>query len=307
MPEGDDGDATSGTPKRPNLFIIGAMKSATGTLHNYLKFHPDVFMCEPKEPCYFVEREQLDWPFIEDMGFWRGEEYYLELFRPAGDATVVGESSTMYTKLPRITGVPERIAEFEPEARLVYIMRDPVDRALSHYWHSVRWDRQRLSPEEALRDDPQYREVSYYAMQLRPYIEAFGRDHVYTLTMEAPSGDPAGTVRLLLEWLGLDPEQLAPPEQQIQHNKTPEVQIERLKRFAPLERIRWSKPYRMIRPLVPASIRRSGRKASSEVIERTEISDDVYAMLRGEMLDQTRELEELLGTSFEDDWATVYS
>jgi hypothetical protein len=306
MPEGDGG-ATSGMPKRPNLFIIGAMKSATGTLHNSLKFHPDVFMCEPKEPCYFVEREQLNWPFIEDMGFWRGEEHYLELFRPAGAATVVGESSTMYTKLPQITGVPDRIAEFDPQARLVYVMRDPVDRAISHYWHSVRWDRQRLSPEEALRTDPQYREVSYYAMQLRPYLDTFGRDQVYTLTMESLSRDPLGTVRSLLEWLGLDPEQLASPEQQIQHNKTPEVEIERLKRFAPLERIRWSKPYRMIRPLVPASIRRSGRKASSEVIERTDISDDVYDRLRGEMLDQTRELEELLGTSFEDDWTTVFA
>jgi predicted house-cleaning noncanonical NTP pyrophosphatase (MazG superfamily) len=80
-----------------------------------------------------------------------------------------------------------------------------------------------------------------------------------------------------------------------------------MKRFAPLERIRWSKPYRLIRPLVPAAIRRSGRQASSEVVEKTDISDDVYARLRTEMRPQVAELEELLGRSFENDWTTVYA
>jgi hypothetical protein len=58
---------------------------------------------------------------------------------------------------------------------------------------------------------------------------------------------------------------------------------------------------------VPAAIRRSGRQASSEVVEKTDISDDVYARLRAEMRPQVAELEELLGRSFENDWTTVYA
>jgi hypothetical protein len=306
MIDGDNGGAPD-APRRPNLFIIGAMKSATGTLHTYLKLHPDVFMCEPKEPCYFVERSQLDWPFIEEMGFWRGEEYYLQLFAPAGTASVIGESSTMYTKRPQITGVPERIASFDPKARLVYIMRDPVERAVSHYWHAVRWDDERRTPEEALVDDHAIRDVSHYAMQLQPYLSLFDRDQIYTLTTEELSRDPRATLRPLLEWLGVDPD-AATVSEGIQYNKTPEDAIVRRKRWmVPLERLRWSKPYRMIRPLVPASFRSSARHVGQETVAKTEISDEVLAALREAMLPQAAELEELLGRSFRDDWTTLYA
>jgi hypothetical protein len=296
----------SESANRPNLFIIGAMKSATGTLHTYLRIHPEIFMCEPKEPCYFVERSQLDWPFIEEKGYWRGESYYLELFESADDAKIIGESSTMYTKLPRVTGVPDRIAAFDPNARLVYIMRDPVERAISEYWHAVRWDRERRPPEEALFDEPRFLDISHYAMQLKPYLERFGRDQIYTLTTEELSRDPRAAIIPLLEWLGVDADVPDAPSD-FRYNQTPEGELTRMKRFAPLERIRWSKPYRMIRPLVPAAIRRSGRQASSEVVEKTDISDDVYARLRAEMRPQVAELEELLGRSFENDWTTVYA
>jgi hypothetical protein len=80
-----------------------------------------------------------------------------------------------------------------------------------------------------------------------------------------------------------------------------------MKRFDPLARIRWSQPHRLIRPLAPAAIRRSGRQASSEVDDKTDNSDEVYARLRTEMRPQVAELEELLGRSFENDWTTVYA
>lgn len=80
----------------PNLFIVGAMKSGTTTLHNYLNMHPDIFMSQkPKEPQYFVQ--ELNWS--------KGEDWYLSLFEAAGDAKIIGESSTDYSKLPRYQGL----------------------------------------------------------------------------------------------------------------------------------------------------------------------------------------------------------
>ena len=72
--------------RRPNLFIVGAMKSGSSTLHAYLGEHPEIFMSEPKEPCYFVELDDLESPareVVEGWGFWRSEDAYLALFEGA--------------------------------------------------------------------------------------------------------------------------------------------------------------------------------------------------------------------------------
>jgi Sulfotransferase family len=302
-----NGTGPGSADRRPNLFLLGAMKSATGTLHRHLKQHPDVFMCEPKEPCYFVERSQLNWPFIEALGLWRGEEYYLQLFEGAGDATVIGESSTMYTKLPQITGVPERIAAFNPDARFIYIMRDPIERAVSHYWHTVRWDDERRTPEEALLGDPMYVDVSDYAMQLQPYLDLFDREQILVLTTEEFSRDTVPSVRRLYEWLGVDPE-AAVDADGVRANKTPEESIVRRKSWmVPIERLRWSKAYRVVRPLVPQSLRTSARGVGQESVEKVEIGEDVYAELRRRLEPRVARLEELLDRSFRDEWRTLYT
>ena len=119
--------------KIPNLFIVGAMKSGTSSLHNYLATHPEIYMSEFKEPQYFadlgkdISRNQFP-----------TEEAYLSLFKNAGNAKIIGESSTNYSKIPEFTGVPQRIKAFSPEAKIIYIMRDPIERALSHYWERVK-------------------------------------------------------------------------------------------------------------------------------------------------------------------------
>ncbi|MCK7578197.1 MAG: sulfotransferase [Chromatiales bacterium] len=115
---------------KPNFFIVGSMKSGTSTLYEYLSVHPQIFMSPVKEPSYFVDRETLEqiWPDMAEMGFWRGEEYYLDLFKDADQHIAIGEASTNYAKLPRVSGVAERIATFAPEAKIIFMMRDPVER-----------------------------------------------------------------------------------------------------------------------------------------------------------------------------------
>jgi hypothetical protein len=181
---------------KPNLFIIGAMKSGTTSLHRYLSAHPQVFMSEPKEPNFFVE--ELNWRM--------GPDWYLGLFASAGNATVIGESSTEYTKLPTYTGVARRIHAFNPEARLIYLMRDPLDRIRSHYWHNVadlKNEAERRNMRSAVREDPRYVAYSDYAMQLKPYLELFGRERIALLTAEQLAADPTAAVTMLCRWLGL--------------------------------------------------------------------------------------------------------
>ena len=97
---------------------------------------------------------------------------------PAGDVSILGEASSSYTKLPLAPGVSERIAAFNPEARFIYLLRDPVERAISHYWHMVRHHAEHRPIAEAVRRDPQFVAVSHYSMQLRPFLEQFGRERV---------------------------------------------------------------------------------------------------------------------------------
>jgi hypothetical protein len=121
---------------------------------------------------------------------WRSEERYLELFRPSGGARILGEASTNYTKLPLTPGVPERIAAFNPEARFIYLLRDPIQRAVSHYWHMVRHHAEYRPIADAFRRDPQFVAVSDYMTQLRAFLDRFDRDRIAVLVHERLVGRP---------------------------------------------------------------------------------------------------------------------
>ena len=110
----------------PNLIVIGAPKGGTTSLHHYLGAHPDVFMSRRKELGLF-DRED-----------WRDRvEWYERQFpdRPRGYA---GESSPAYSMHPTVAGVPERIHELLPDARLIYLVRDPVERLSPTTWSGSR-------------------------------------------------------------------------------------------------------------------------------------------------------------------------
>ncbi len=288
--------------RRPNLFIVGAMKAGTSSLHSYLHLHPGIFMCEPKEPCFFVSREQLDWPAIEKFEFWH-EPNYLELFEKAGDARFVGESSTLYTKAPRISGVPERIARYSPGARIVYMTRDPIERTISHYWHTVRWENERRDLLTALREEPHYREVSYYAMQIRPYLDLFGRDRVISFTLEELSGDANSVLSELCTWLDL-PAAGLPADLGRPRNVTP-PEVDQVRGRGRLERFRWSPFWDRVGSWIPKPVRLLGRQLATRRVDRQLVDRErAVAWLRPRQLDETAELVELLGRDYPD-WRTL--
>ena len=179
----------------PNLIVIGGLKCGTTSLHHYLNLHPQIGMSRPKELNFFVA--ELNWEL--------GVDWYRSHF-PAG-AAVRGETSPHYTNRPRFEGVAGRMREtLGPEARIVYMVRDPLDRLLSHYLHNVGGG---YEPRElpAAVGDPQsaYVQRGLYAFQLEPYLEAFDRDRVLIVSREELGEDRDETVRRVFTFAGVDP------------------------------------------------------------------------------------------------------
>ena len=292
---------------KPNLFLIGAMKSGTTTLHELLARHPEISMSEPKEPCYFVAPDLLEtlWPEMWRMGFWKDESAYLALFKDKPQARYFGESSTDYSKRPKIDGVVERIAAFNPEARFVYIMRDPVERTLSHYWHMVEHRGELRPPLEAILNDPHYTEVSHYADQLAPYLERFGRERMYALTFEELKRDPLAAVRAVYAWLGVD-SAFVPQALTAAHNVTPEKVRQKRGGMGLLDRLRQSAFWEAVGPYCPPALRHAGVALVEKKIPRREADmDAVIAYLRPLQQAQTRVLEAQLGRQFTE-WKTLW-
>ena len=273
--------------RRPNLFVIGAMKSGTTSLHEYLNTHPQIAMSEWKEPAFFVE--ELTWR--------RGEQWYLTLFENDERYRYLGESSTHYTRLPVLQGVAERLYRFNPDARLVYIMRNPFDRLVSHYWHNTQYrDFKRGGGEprplsKAVKEDPQYLAFSDYATQLEPYIKLFGREALYTLTFEKLVQDPQRELDNIYQWLGLPPHPLGDQSAQA-HNQRPKG-ITAAAGAGMLYRIRFSNTWHRIAPYFPMWIKEfAKRRAYQRVTEGQSLKD--RARLRAEIGDlQRRQIDRL--------------
>lgn len=186
----------------PNLFIPGAAKSGTSTLYDYLDLHPDICMCVNKEPSYFWRRDKRLDQFAKlfDDGPYR---YY-------------GESSTSYMMLPEVV---QRIRRSVPDPRFVFVLRNPADRAWSHYrWIRDQYDAESRGFREAFHDDvgrepeaadfarslnKHYYQVGRYAKWLRLYQDAFGRDRVHVLLFEHLVAAPTEQINAIFRFLGL--------------------------------------------------------------------------------------------------------
>jgi hypothetical protein len=165
---GTDLRATKRIGRLPDFLIIGAMKSATTTLHVQLSRQPGLFMSQPKEPNFFSDDDQ----------FARGLDWYGALFESAGDDALCGESSTHYTKLPTFPHAVDRIASTFPRVKLIYVMRHPVDRLISQYVHELTTGRITMGILEALETHPELIDYGRYSLQLQPYLETFGPESV---------------------------------------------------------------------------------------------------------------------------------
>ena len=198
----------------PDFFIVGAPKCGTTALYRYLNFHPDVFLPELKEPQYYCS----DFPGLLQV---RDSEAYLSLFEAAGTDQIVGEASVWYLYSEVAA---KRIAQDVPDAKIVVLVRNPVDAVHSLHNQSVMslrediddieeaWDAQKLRqankqlpyycPEPKLLS---YAEVYRYVEQVKRFQEAFGVNQVKVIVFEEFIRDVRGTVVDVLEFIGADP------------------------------------------------------------------------------------------------------
>jgi hypothetical protein len=191
--ERDPGEA--GT-RLPTFLVIGAMKSGTTSLFHYLQDHPEIFMSPLKEVDFFAA--EANWG--------RGLDWYRRQFDGAEPGVrAIGEASTSYSKYPEYAGVPERIAEILPDVRLVYVVRDPIERIRSHYQHRSLVGAERAPLEEAVLADPRYVDCSRYAFQIEQYLRVFPRERLLVVASEDLRSDREATIRRIYGFLGVDP------------------------------------------------------------------------------------------------------
>lgn len=179
----------------PDFVVIGAMKSGTTSLYHWLGEHPSVRLPDVKEPQFFSREDRWG----------RGLDWYRGLFAGIGPDLVTGEFSTSYTAPDLDAVAAGRIAATVPDARLVYLLRDPAHRLRSHFVHETRRTREKRSFAAAVADpDSVYVAQSEYGARLAPYLACFPREQLFVVTLEQLTSSDAGPWQALLRHLGVD-------------------------------------------------------------------------------------------------------
>jgi hypothetical protein len=204
--------ATADFRSLPHFMIIGAMKSGTTSLFSCLVQHPQILKCFRKEVHFF------------DNYFNRGTKWYRAHFPLAGKVgagRITGEATPLYIFNPL---VPERISRLLPNVKLIAILRNPVERAISHYFMEVRAKRERLPVMEAFRGEENrleevmrncdftnsayihasYKKRGIYDEQLARYLQFFPRRQLLVLKSEAFFSEPRDVVRRIFKFLEVD-------------------------------------------------------------------------------------------------------
>ncbi|WP_294227504.1 sulfotransferase [uncultured Shimia sp.] len=180
----------------PNTIAIGAGKAGSTSLHNYLHFHPQIFGSREKELMYFTSR------------FDRGEEWYQSNFPIEEGVKVYFETTPQYSFRDEFPGVPERIFEYNPDMKLLYIVREPLSRIVSHFNHWTRTQPQKYTNLEASLGLPSHRkrfiDRTRYFYQLSAFLDVFPDNQIQVVFLEDLKADFAGTLDTIFEFLGVD-------------------------------------------------------------------------------------------------------
>ena len=187
----------------PTFFIVGAAKAGTTSLYHRLDQHPQIQVSPIKEPHFFAAAEN---GIPSPPGRIESLEAYEQLFDPSFEAR--GEASQSYTNFPRRNRIPERIEELVPDARFLYLVRDPIARTVSHYRHWIAAGKERRPLRDVLRDP--YYPYSYltchslYARQLELYLRRFPEGQIMVIDQADLLADPQSTLRKVFAFLAVD-------------------------------------------------------------------------------------------------------
>jgi hypothetical protein len=268
----------------PNLFIVGAPKSGTTSLYVYLKGHPQVFLTPVKEPCYFSADLALDKSgnflrYVED------EARYFALFDDAGDAKLAGEASTRYLYS---SVAPRLIHGASPEARIIAMLRNPVDMIHSLHAHKLAAGTEDITDFAAALDaeddrhagrripeysNPKlatYRERALFGEQVERWLTIFGRERVHVIVFEDMVANPRTEFRRTLEFLGIDPDYQ--PESFAAHNVAHGARSPLLRRVFNSRPVQWVAWRALPRLIGDTKTRALVRRVSQSGLQRRSIA-----------------------------------
>ena len=195
------------TPALPNLLVLGAKKCGTTALHRYLGRHPEISMSQEKELNFFSR----------DRRWNLGIDWYTRQFDAS--MAVRGETSPSYTDRGTFPDTSDRIAELVPNARFIYLVRDPVDRIAADYSH-------RVSSGHVTRSWPAFVDAiegtrfldrSRYFWQLTPYLKRFPHERILILGQDRLREERRETLREVFRFLGVDDAYWSPSFERLVH------------------------------------------------------------------------------------------
>ena len=287
----------------PTFLVVGAAKAGTTALDLFLRQHPDIAMSRRKEPSFFAFDERPpafggpgDRTILNRDALWRLDDY-LDQFRHARPGQAVGEVSPRYLDTP---GTAERIRRRIPGARIVAVLRQPADRAWSHFMMRRRDGFEPCaSLEEAIADEPRrrrerwasgrYLERGFYGLQLAEYLRHFPREQVRVYLYDDLVRDARGLLRDLFGFLEVDPG----AEIDLSARPNPSGELRN-----PLLRWAWTRTHPLrgrIRPILPKALRsRVSRWVISRPLVRREIQPETRRRVTALYADDVRRLETLL-------------
>lgn len=282
-------------PLAPNLFIIGASKAGSSALHAYLGAHPEIRMSTEKEPCFFIEQNELEaaWPIMARRPCSHDPQAYLDLWRDGEAAQYRGEGSVYYSQAPHRSGVPARLAAACPQARIVYLVREPVGRAVAHYWQRFKEFQEPLPIERAMRENALYRDTSDYALQLDAYHRHFDPAQIHVIVAEELRHRRREVMAECIAWLGLSPFHFGDAQLAERHRSPP---TSRRQRFGVVSRIRDSSLWSRTREHLPAAWVDRLRRASTVPFDKAQIDEaPARAFLHAHLTPRRAVFEAMIG------------
>ncbi len=223
---------------KPNYFVIGAAKSASSTICTLLGQHPDVFMVDCKEPCYFND---------DGNYFGRGIDWYESLYVDSECFSRRGEGSNNYTMKELWPDTAERIFAEAPSAKLIYVVRHPL-RRIESWWMQKIANGSRETHFDfnlAIQERPDiFIHSTNYLAQLEPYFQRFSEDQIQIVFFEDFKKDPAMVMRQIFSFLEVDPDRIDNASHQ--HLNPSEGKIVYSSLLIRIRRAGWLKPLKKL-------------------------------------------------------------
>lgn len=244
-------------------------------------------MSDPKETWYFSHEDRWQ----------RGIGWYSAFFISASEGMMVGEASTTYTMHPSIANVPQRIAQCTPNAKLVYMIRDPIERLVSHYQHLWYAGETEVDLQSEIKRNSDLLDFSRYYMQIEQFLPYFPPDRWKVLLFEEFRSRAQSVLSEVYGFLGVA-EDYVPPDQSVRNATAGKV---RASRWVDIAR-RVPGVVAAAHTLVPPGIVRRVRDLGGKRLAKPQLSSSLRASLEEQLCDDVDTLSEFLGRDLRDIW-----